>query len=107
MTSITRRSAFAVFAAALAAPVLARAQGSSVGPAGAVPSTTAPSNSDGTPAGGSGVIGTTRYPAAGQPMGAGPGAPLVGGTMGTSEAAPRHRRRRRHRSRRHTTPAAQ
>ena len=56
MPSMTRRSAFAAFAAAFVAPLVARAQG----PAGAGGSTTAPSNSEGTPAGGAGTVSNTR-----------------------------------------------
>lgn len=78
---ITRRSAFAVFAAAFAAPVVARAQ------AGAIPSTTAPSNSQGTPGaggtGGTGVVSTTQVPAA-------------GGASATPHKRRRHRTRKHH-----------
>lgn len=73
---ITRRSAFAIFAAAFATPIAAFAQ------LGAMPSSTAPSNSEGTPSGGSGVIGRTQVEPAGRPV----------------KVA---RRRRRHHHRRH------
>jgi len=73
---ITRRSAFAFFAAAFAAPIAAYAQ------VGALPSSTAPSNSEGTPSGGSGVIGRTQVEPVGRPV----------------QVA---RRRRRHHHRRH------
>lgn len=98
MISLTRRSSFAAFAAMLAAPVVARAQGATNAPAGGIPSSTAPSNSAGTPAGGTGVISTTRPMGGTAPMASSPNTPMVGGEMGTSETAPR--RRRRHRTRR-------
>ncbi len=63
MNSMTRRSSAVLLAAALAAgPAAAQVMPGSptVGPVGGVASTTAPSNSEGTPAGGTGVIGTTR-----------------------------------------------
>ena len=104
MISMTRRSAFAAFAAALVAPIVARAQGATVGPAGGVASTTAPSNSAGTPAGGTGVISSTRVPARSTATAAASDAPLVGGNMGTSERKPR-KTRRRHRSRHSTKPS--
>ncbi len=99
MNLMTRRSAFAAFAAALLAPVVARAQGATGGPAGGVSSTTAPSNSQGTPAGGTGVIGGSRVGTGAAPVGASPNTPLVGGEPGTSETPPRRRRRRRARRR--------
>ena len=99
MSSMTRRSAFAAIAAALVAPLAARAQGTMPGggnaPAGGVSSTTAPSNSQGTPAGGTGITGGGR-------VGAGVGAPLVGGEPGTRETT-RHTRRPVRRVR-HRTP---
>ena len=78
---ITRRSAFGIFAAAFAAPLAAYAQ------TGGLPSSTAPSNSEGTPSGGTGVISTTQVPAA-------------GGV--TPVSTKRHRRSRRHRHARRT-----
>lgn len=67
MTHRFRRTFTIAAAAALllgmaAEPVLAQVTpgSASVGPAGGVGSTTAPSNSAGTPAGGTGVISTTR-----------------------------------------------
>ena len=60
---ITRRSAFAAFAAALAAPLAITAAHAQT-PAGSIPSTTAPSNSEGTPSGGTGVVSGTRVPGA-------------------------------------------
>ncbi len=105
MTSLTRRSSFAAFAAMLAAPVVARAQGATNAPAGGIPSSTAPGNSSGTPAGGTGVIGTSRpMGGAPAPMQASPNAPMVGGEMGTSETPRRRRRRRTRRTNRTTTP---
>lgn len=83
MRSITRRSAFAVFAAAFVAPLIARAQGATNAPAGGIASSTAPSNSQGTPAGGTGVVGSARV----------------------SSATPAHTTRRR-RPRRHTAKPA-
>lgn len=76
----TRRSVFGIFAAAFAAPLAAHAQ------TGGLPSTTAPSNSEGTPSGGTGVIGSTQVPAAG----------------GMAPVSTRHHRRsrRHHRARR-------
>lgn len=91
MDSLTRRFSFVLLAAAVAAgPAFAQVTPGSptVGPAGGVASTTAPSNSEGTPAGGTGVIATTR----------------VGPSSMASTPAPRHHARRvRHRARR---PAA-
>lgn len=107
MSLLTRRSAFAAFAAALIAPVVVYAQGATSGPAGGVPSTSAPGNSQGTPAGGTGVIGGTRVvPTSPAPAAATPSAPLVGGQQGTAETH-RTRRRVRRRVRHHTaTPTA-
>ena len=85
MDSMTRGFSATLLAAALAAcPALAQVTPGSpaVGPAGGVASTTAPSNSEGTPAGGTGVIGTTRV-----------------GPSATRVSAPRHHVRRvRHRA---------
>ena len=57
-----RRLACVMMAAAIAAPLLADSAfaQATVGPAGGINSTTAPSNSEGTPSGGTGNIGTTR-----------------------------------------------
>ena len=96
-------AAAAVLALSLAAePVFAQA---TVGPAGGVASTTAPSNSQGTPAGGTGVLSTTRV----GPNGAVSQAPTVNTTpvTGTSAAAPRPRRVRHHRARSAPRPATQ
>jgi len=67
MTSMTRRFSSALLAAAMVAglaaePAFAQVTpgGALTGPAGGTGSTTAPSNSEGTPAGGSGALGTTR-----------------------------------------------
>ncbi len=101
--SMTRRTSFAAFAAMISAPVLAYAQGATNAPPGGIPSTTAPSNSQGTPAGGTGVIGGSRSP--GVPMSSS-AAPLVGGEMSTSEMPRSTGRRRRHRRHaRHMTPS--
>ena len=73
---ITRRSMFGILAAALGAtPVAAMAQ------IGAMPSSTAPSNSEGTPSGGTGVIGRSQVDT---------------GMRATPVSARRHRRDRRH-----------
>ena len=91
MGSMTRRFSAVLLAAAVSAgPAFAQATpgGPTVGPAGGVASTTAPSNSEGTPAGGTGVIGTSRV---------GPGT--------TRASAPRHHVRRvRHRARHAARP---
>lgn len=99
MASMTRRFSFALLAAVMvgglaAVPVYAQVTpgGALVGPAGGTPSTTAPSNNEGTPAGGTGVIGTTRV---------GPG-----GDAATLARARRHRHRARHRARHAARPAA-
>lgn len=92
MDSIIRRFSFMVLAVAVAAgPAFAQVTPGSptVGPAGGVASTTSPSNSEGTPAGGTGVIATTRV---------GPGS-----TAGTP-APRRHVRRVRHRTHRTARP---
>jgi hypothetical protein len=67
MAILSRRMSASLIAAAVlavlaAAPSLAQVSpgGARVGPAGGTPSTTAPSNSEGTPAGGTGVIGQTQ-----------------------------------------------
>jgi len=87
----------------LSVPALAYAQGSTNAPPGGVSSTTAPSNSQGTPAGGTGIISTSRTPGT-TPAGA---APLVGGELGTRETTHTSRRRRRHRRVRHPAASAQ
>ncbi len=101
MDSMTRRFSTVLLAAALAAgPALAQVTPGSptVGPAGGVASTTAPSNSQGTPAGGTGVIGTTRV---------GPSTTAASTPdASTGAPAPRRRARRvRHRAHRATQPA--
>lgn len=66
MASLSRRISSVLLAtamvASLAEPALAQVSpgAATVGPAGGTPSTTAPSNNEGTPSGGSGVIGQTR-----------------------------------------------
>lgn len=66
MATLSRRITIALAAAALigslAQPALAQVSPAmpGVGPAGGTPSTTAPSNNEGTPAGGTGVVGRTR-----------------------------------------------
>lgn len=98
MDSLTRRLFSVLLAAAViagsAVPALAQVTPGTAlnGPAGGTASTTAPSNSEGTPAGGTGVVGTTR----------------VGPSARTTRAsAPRrHTQRVRHRARRAVQPAA-
>jgi 5'-nucleotidase len=83
------RSLFAAAAllSAAAGPAMAQA---TVGPAGAIPSTTAPANGEGTPAGGTGTISTTRV-----------------GPSSTAAARPvRHYRARRHHVAHATKPVA-
>lgn len=101
MDNMTRRLssmllAVAVAAGLCAAPAFAQVTpgAPTVGPAGGVASTTAPSNSEGTPAGGTGVVGTTRV----GPSSTGPSSVSPGST-GVS-APRRHVRRVRHRARR-------
>lgn len=66
MASLSRRLSSVLLAAAmvgaLVEPSVAQVSpgAPTVGPAGGTPSTTAPSNQDGTPAGGTGVVGQTR-----------------------------------------------
>ena len=116
--SVSIRRTMTIAAAALMAlsvaaePVLAQA---TVGPAGGVGSTTAPSNSAGTPAGGTGVISTTRVGPNGvtqaptqntTPMNGGPaGGPVVGAPAATASTA--RARRVRHRARPAPRPATQ
>ncbi len=87
--------AAAVLAVLAAAPSLAQVSpgGARVGPAGGTPSTTAPSNSEGTPAGGTGVIGQTQ-------VGGG------GYQAGTADTYTPQRRVRRARSARRSRRAA-
>ena len=82
---------------AMAAPAFAQSNPAPNAPAGGIGSSTAPSNSQGTPSGGTGVIGTTTTPAA--PMAAAPAAPTTTTTHHTT-------RRRAHHTTHHTTPAA-
>jgi hypothetical protein len=101
MDGMIRRFSSMLLAAAAAAglsagPAFAQVTpgGPTVGPAGGVASTTAPSNSEGTPAGGTGVIGATRV------------GPSSTASTGTSVAPPRHHARRvRHRAHRAARPA--
>jgi hypothetical protein len=95
MASITRRFSSALLAAAMVAGLAAEPAFAQVtpggalnGPAGGTATTTAPSNSEGTPAGGTGAIGTTRVS---------PGR--------TSATATPHRRRVRHARQRAHRPA--
>lgn len=104
MDSINRRVSSMLLAAAMVAGLAAEpafAQitpgGALVGPAGGTGSTTSPSNSQGTPAGGTGVIGTTRV---------GPSGAAMSSDTPAMAPAPRHRgRRARHRARRAARPA--
>jgi len=110
MISLKRRLATAVLATAIATSFgmeTSWAQGATVGPAGGIPSSTAQSNSAGTPAGGTGVIGgSTATP--GMPMtgtqSAGPNAAAAGNTSATTSTR-RSTRRARHRTRRPARPA--
>ncbi len=77
--------------------------GATVGPAGGVPSTTAPANGQGTPAGGTGVISTTRV----GPSGVSPMAAPATTPMADPMAAPARPRRVRHRRVRRARPAAE
>jgi len=94
MASTTRRLSSALLAAAMVAGLAAEPAfgqitpgGAITGPAGGTASTTAPSNSEGTPAGGTGVVGSSRV---------GPGGTAVNSDSGTPV---RHRRTRRARHR--------
>lgn len=101
MSMFTRRIASAVIAAAVIGSMIlepsAFAQAPTVGPAGGVSTTTAPSNSEGTPAGGTGTLGTTRV----GPSGVAPAAPYAA-TQDDPMARPRRvrRQRKRHATRR-------
>ncbi|HYZ64757.1 MAG TPA: hypothetical protein VE650_20065 [Acetobacteraceae bacterium] len=114
MGSMTRRSAFALFASALAGPIAAKQvfaqSGATNAPPGGIPSTTAPSNSQGTPAGGSGDVSGTRVGPRGTTAAVPPPAGLAGDATpgtGTGTTTQRQTRRVRHRTRRRqtTTPS--
>lgn len=101
MASMTRLLFPALLAAAMVAGLAAEPAVAQVvpggalnGPAGGTASTTAPSNSEGTPAGGTGTLGTTRV------------GPNV--DTGSTTATPHHRVRHhsRHHHRRHSTHLA-
>jgi len=103
MDGMMRRLSPALLAAVVAvglvaAPALAQITpgGATVGPAGGTASTTAPSNSQGTPAGGTGVIGTTTFNRSGN---------TVGGDTSSAPAPRRHARRARHGARHSARPA--
>lgn len=105
MSIVTRRLSAALIAAAVFAtlsiePAFAQySPGAPVGPAGGVGSTTAPSNSQGTPSGGTGTLSTTRV-----------GPSTTAEQPAAVRAAPtRHRARelRRHRHHRRHHRAAQ
>ena len=106
MSMFTRRIASAVLATALigsfAVEQAAFAQAPTVGPAGGVATTTAPSNSEGTPTGGTGTLGSTR-------VGPGPStysaAPAV--TTPTGPAVRQRRARRNRRARANRRPVSQ
>jgi len=100
MASMTRRLFSALLAAGLVAglsgePAFAQITpgGALNGPAGGTASTTAPSNSEGTPAGGTGNLGTTRV---------GPSSTTRATTAPARHRA-RHARRRAHRAARPVT----
>ena len=103
MSLFTRRIASAFIVTALLGSIAAErpvfAQAPTVGPAGGVATTTAPSNSQGTPAGGTGTLGTTQV----GPSGVGSAAPYAAAPAGTATT---HRRARRHRRARHHRSAA-
>ena len=89
MASLTRRISSIVLASAMvvglaAEPAFAQVTpgGPLSGPAGGTPSTTAPSNSEGTPAGGTGVIGRTNVAPS----------PTFGSTGSSAVSAPRRTR---------------
>jgi len=91
MASVTRRLSHVLFAAAMVAGLAAEPAFAQVTPGG-TGSTTAPSNSEGTPAGGTGAVGSTRV---------GPS-----GDAASTTTARRHRHRhRRHRTRYAARPA--
>lgn len=86
MASLTRRISSIVLASAMVVGLAAEPAFAQVtpgaplsGPAGGTPSTTAPSNSEGSPAGGTGVVGRSRV----NPT------PSFGSTDGSAVAAPR------------------
>ena len=94
----------ALLALSIGAAGSAHAQ-ATVGPAGGVASTTAPSNSQGTPSGGTGVLSTTRV----GPSGAVSQVPSMNTAPMADPSAPVARpRRSRHRNRHHARrPASQ
>ena len=78
--------------------------GPTVGPAGGVATTTSPSNSEGTPAGGTGVVGNTRV----GPSTVRPVAPMATTPTTASTSAPARRHRVYHRRRvAHPAPATE
>ena len=109
MASFTRRLsstllAGAVICSMVAEPVLAQVSpgAPTVGPAGGTPSTTSPSNQDGTPAGGTGVVGTTRT----QGMAPNDGRIVLNPQQSAEPAAPMRQTRRMRRQARRVRPAA-
>ncbi len=106
MTHLFRRLSAAALALSLLGTVGAEdvfAQTARVAPAGGTSSTTAPSNGEGTPSGGTGNLSTTRVgPSSVAPMAA-PATPMA--SPSTPYTAPRRRRARHRRAVRHTAPA--
>ncbi len=99
MASMTRRLSSALLVAAMvtglaAEPAFAQVTpgGALTGPAGGTASTTAPSNSEGTPAGGTGVVGSSRVGRGGMALNSDSGTPA------------RHHRTRRARHRAYHAP---
>lgn len=101
MTFISRAVTAALVAGAALlplAPASVFAQGATVGPAGGVPSTTAPSNSQGTPAGGTGTLSTTRVGPSGTMTQVAPTNTAPMATSTTPARRRHHHHRRSHRS---------
>ena len=110
MTSFKRRLASAALATAMATSFgmeAAWAQGATVGPAGGIPSSTAQSNSAGTPAGGTGVVGGTAATPGMPTTGTQSAAPgTAGSTAGTTTTKPSRRATRRANRHARRAPAA-
>ena len=99
MISFSRRVASVLLASSMIVSLgaeTALAQGATVGPAGGVPSTTAPSNSQGTPAGGTGVVGSSAVPGTAATT-------TPGATTAPAATQTRRQKRRAHRAHRRST----
>lgn len=112
MASLTRRISSIVLASAMviglaAEPAFAQVTpgGPLTGPAGGTPSTTAPSNSEGSPAGGTGVVGQSRVNP-GASVGSRDGSAVSTRRATRPTAAQRRAARRRAAARRAQRPAA-